>query len=102
MAHPDQKYIEALVNNESSLIEEIYFKFFGDIEKKIKQLSGNEHEAKDIFQEALTDLFHMGKKGFQLHDTCSFRYFLGVLCHNKWINELKKPGHRNKRMPDPE
>lgn len=52
-AHTDQRYIEALLANDSVGIREIYERFAGRIAVFVRQNNGSTDDAKDIFQEAL-------------------------------------------------
>jgi RNA polymerase sigma factor (sigma-70 family) len=89
MPHPDQKYIDALVNNDTVLLEELYQKFSGKIKWMVLHNRGTETDAADIFQDALVSIFNKAKtQNFVL--TCPLDAFLYLICRNKWINELKK------------
>lgn len=89
MLHPDQKYIDALVNNDPVLLEELYQKYSGKIKWMILQNNGTETDAADIFQEALISIYNKTQTtGFQL--TCPLEAFLYLICKNKWINTLNK------------
>jgi DNA-directed RNA polymerase specialized sigma24 family protein len=61
--HRDQKYIDALINNDSTLQQEIYNKFAADIKCLVLQNSGNEADAGDLFQEALIFIYKKAKSG---------------------------------------
>ena len=88
-SHPDQKYIDALVNNDAVLLEELYQKYAGKIKWMILQNNGSETDAADIFQEALISIYNKAKTGdFVL--TCPLDAFLYLICRNKWLNELNK------------
>jgi RNA polymerase sigma factor (sigma-70 family) len=92
--HPDQKYIDAMVNNNRTLLEEIYQRFFGKVRGMILHSNGTETDAADIFQEALISVYRKAKNGgFIL--TCPFESFLYLVCKNKWLNELGKRKVRN-------
>lgn len=89
MQHPDQKYIDGLLNNDSFLITEIYDKYSGKIKRMVLQNHGNEADAADIFQEALISIFHqVSIKEFEL--TCPFEAFFFLICRNKWLNKKNK------------
>ncbi len=88
-AHADQKYIKALLNNDSRVIEEIYEKFAPKVVGYIKKNSGDESKAQDIIQEVLITIYKQAKeKGLIL--TCPFDAYFFLLCKRKWLNELKK------------
>jgi RNA polymerase sigma factor (sigma-70 family) len=97
--HDDHKYIKGLVENNSMLIQEIYKKFVPKVVYFIKNNSGNEEAAQDVIQEVLITLYHQGKvKGLVL--TCPFDAYFFLLCKRKWINELKKPTHKEVTIKD--
>jgi RNA polymerase sigma factor (sigma-70 family) len=87
--HPDQKYINALLNNDALVLNELYQKFAGKIKLMVLQNNGTEADAADIVQDALLMIYQKAKsKGFIL--TCPFDAFFYIICKNKWITELNK------------
>ena len=89
--HPDQHYIEALLQNDTPVIQEIYRQCAATVKRYILQNQGSEDDAADIFQESLIDIYNQAKhKNLQI--TCPFEPFLLLLCKRKWLNELKKKG----------
>ena len=86
--HPDQRFIQGLIDNDSEVIEEIYQKNAGRIKNFVLRNNGNADDANDLFQEILIAFYHQGKNGMQLR--CPFEIFLYIACRNRWINELKK------------
>lgn len=93
-AHPDHKYIEALAQNDSVLIEEIYRRFAEGIKRMVVKNSGSETDAADLFQEVLMELHQKAtKQHFVL--TCPFEAFLHLVCRNRWINKLDKMKRRS-------
>jgi RNA polymerase sigma factor (sigma-70 family) len=92
-AHPDHKYIIALVENDSPLIEEIYQRYAARISYMVQKNSGTATDAADLFQEVLIEL-HRKAIQQQFVLTCPFDAFLYLVCRNRWINELhKRKGH---------
>jgi RNA polymerase sigma factor (sigma-70 family) len=89
--HPDQRYIEALLQNDTRVIQEIYRQCAATVKRYILQNQGTEEDAADVFQESLIDIYNQAKhKNLQL--TCPFEPFLLLVCKRKWLNELKKKG----------
>ncbi|MEJ7740881.1 MAG: sigma-70 family RNA polymerase sigma factor [Chitinophagaceae bacterium] len=89
MQHPDQKYIDALLNNDVAVLEEIYKKFSGKIKWMVLQNNGSESDAADVFQDALLSVYNKAKtNNFIL--TCPFDAFIYLISRNKWLNELSK------------
>src|SRR4051812_22625784 len=100
-AHPDQKYIDALLNNDAILLNELYQKFSGKIKSMVLQNNGSETDATDIFQDALLSVYYTAKtKGFLL--TCPLEAFLYRICKNKWMNELNKRKVQQVKFTDTE
>ncbi|WP_299432656.1 sigma-70 family RNA polymerase sigma factor [uncultured Aquimarina sp.] len=87
--HADQKYIEALLKNDTIVIKEIYEKFAPKVVGYIKKNSGDESKAQDIIQETLIVIYKQATEK-KLVLTCPFDAYFFLLCKRKWLNELKK------------
>ncbi len=100
-AHPDQQYIEALVNNDSPLLKELYDKYAGKIRDMVLKNNGTETDAADVFQEALMAIYQRAKeRNFIL--SCPLDAYLYLICKNRWINELQKRSTRRVTFVDTE
>ncbi len=98
--HADQRFLNGLLLNDSTVIKEIYDRFSVKVKAHIIQNSGSWDDAADIFQEALIDIYQQAQhKALKL--TCPFEPFLLLICKRKWLNELKKRG-RQGVTKDPE
>jgi RNA polymerase sigma factor (sigma-70 family) len=101
MPHPDQRYIEALLNNDTVLLQQLYQNNAGKIKAMVLKNNGTEADAADIFQEALLAIYQRAKKqNFIL--TCPLDAYLYMICKNRWINELNKRGVRRVTFTDTE
>ena len=99
--HQDQQYIEALVNNDTLLLKQLYEKYAGKIKNMILKNNGNDADAADIFQDALLDIYQRAKdKGFVL--TCPLDAYLYLVCKNRWINKLNKKANSGVTFTDTE
>jgi len=91
--HEDQKYIVALLNNDSALIEEVYKKCSPQCTKFIKKNSGTIEDAKDIFQNTISYVYNKAKlaleKGSELILTVPVCAYLYPIYRSRWFNELK-------------
>lgn len=85
--HSDHKYLTALLENDEAIIASIYDQFAGLVNSYVLRNSGTTADAKDIFQEALVDLFRMAEKGFVLHRP--FKIYFYAMCRYKWLDRLK-------------
>lgn len=91
--HDDQKYIEGLKQNNSFVIQSIYEQFAPKVIHYIKQNSGDRDQAKDIIQDTLVTIYNQAhEKNLEL--TCPFDAYFFLLCKRKWLNHLKKTGHK--------
>lgn len=97
--HPDQIYIDGLVQNNSAVIQSIYKKFVPKVKNYIRTNSGSDDEAQDVIQEVLIALYNQAKtKGVEL--TCPFDAYFFLLCKRRWLNELKKASNKEVTLMD--
>ena len=97
--HPDQLYIDGLLQNNSKVIQEIYKKFVPKVKNYIRTNSGNDDDAQDVIQEVIITIYNQAKtKGLQL--TCPFDAYFFLLCKRRWLNELKKSSNKEVTLQD--
>ncbi|MGB1269595.1 MAG: RNA polymerase sigma factor [Flavobacteriaceae bacterium] len=88
-----QNLFNSLISGDSKGILEIYELIYPLVRKYIKNNSGSEEDAEDIFQKAL---MHITTK-FKVSNsapTSNFEWYLYGICKNMWLKELS---HRKKR-----
>jgi RNA polymerase sigma factor (sigma-70 family) len=91
--HPDQIYIDGLLQNNSNIIQSIYKKFAPKVKNYIRTNSGDDDQAQDVIQEVLITIYNQAKtNGLQL--TCPFDAYFFLLCKRRWLNELKKSSNK--------
>jgi RNA polymerase sigma factor (sigma-70 family) len=98
--HPDNKYVTALLQNDTVLLDELYSKFSGKIKYMVMQNNGTEADAADVFQEAIVDIYKKAKGGFTL--TCPIEAFLYLICRNRWLNHITRKKYNNVTFADDE
>ena len=82
-----ERYLKALVNNDSRITLEIYTKFYPKIASFVLKNKGKSEDAQDVFQDALTYLIYVYKeKSLQIN---SFEAYLFTICKNIWQRRLK-------------
>lgn len=87
--HPDHKYIEALKDNNTPLIEEIYEKWYKEVVQYVTKNNGSVQDADDLFQESLMAIVRrVRKKDFSLK--VPFGGYFYFIYKNKWIDKLRK------------
>ena len=99
-SHPDNKYIDALLQNDTALLDELYTKYSGKIKYMVLQNNGTEADAADVFQEAVVDMYKKAKAGFTL--TCPMDAFLYLICRNRWLNHITRKKYNNVTFADEE
>lgn len=83
----EEKYLEALITNDSDITLEIYNRFFPKIESFILNNKGEKDDAQDVFQDALMYLIYVQReKSIQI---VSFEAYLFTICKNIWKRRLK-------------
>jgi RNA polymerase sigma factor (sigma-70 family) len=87
--HADQRYIDAIRENDSKLIREIYKKFSGKVVSYIQKNNGDVDEGRDIIQETLITIYQQANDN-KLQLTCPFDAYFFLLCKRKWLNKLKE------------
>jgi RNA polymerase sigma factor (sigma-70 family) len=97
--HPDQLYIDGLMQNNSTIIQTIYKKFAPKVKNYIRTNSGNDDQAQDVIQEVLITIYNQAKtKGLQL--SCPFDAYFFLLCKRRWLNEIKKSSNKEVTLQD--
>ena len=97
--HPDQVYIDGLLQNNSNIIQSIYKKFVPKVKNYIRTNSGDDDQAQDVIQEVLITIYNQAKtNGLQL--SCPFDAYFFLLCKRRWLNELKKSSNKEVTLKD--
>ena len=86
-------YLNALLTNNSAIIEKLYSENYPAIRKFITQNKGQEADAEDIFQKAIIQIsVRYRKEKFEIKS--SFEAYLFTACKNLWRRELNKSKRR--------
>ncbi len=97
--HPDYRYIKGLLENDCKILKEAYIAFRPRAIDLVKKMGGNEEDGKDIFQKGLMAVLqNASKEGFEL--TCPFWGYMKRICHNLWIDEIRKKGNLKTKVWD--
>ncbi len=82
-------FLEALINNDSKVISDIYKANLFKIRTFVLKNKGQQQDAEDIFQKALLQLaVRYKKEKFVINTT--FEAYLFTVCKNLWRRELNK------------
>jgi RNA polymerase sigma factor (sigma-70 family) len=81
--------ISGIAKRKERVIQYVYRTCFPDIRKLVLTNTGNEHDAEDIFQEAMLNIYQkITDHGLEL--TCKFRTYLYSVARFLWLQELEK------------
>jgi RNA polymerase sigma factor (sigma-70 family) len=97
--YSDFAIVEGLRLNSDFIIRYVYKEFFPAIKYFIKNNSGLEEDAEDVFQEALLVILTKIKSDdFEL--SSSFITYLYSICKNIWLQRLKRKRMTNKNQDE--
>ncbi|MEM7101623.1 MAG: sigma-70 family RNA polymerase sigma factor [Bacteroidota bacterium] len=87
----DQEIFDGLLHNDRSTFEYIYDHYFPMVRKLVRELGGQENDARDVFQDGVMALWQNTKTGkFKLQDTAKLTTYLVQICKWRWIEKTKK------------
>ena len=90
-SYSDSELLNQIKNgkNLDEVIKYLYRSHFQKATIYIKQNSGNQEDAEDIFQDIVVSLIRLVQKE-KFRGDCSIGTFMYTLVRNTWLNELKK------------
>jgi RNA polymerase sigma factor (sigma-70 family) len=95
----DKELLEGIKSGNSIVLEEIYKKFFPIIKNLVCKNSGNQDEAKDIFQETMIIVYEKIKSNPEpLH--CSLKTFYYSIAKRLWLKKLNGKGFMSISISD--
>jgi RNA polymerase sigma factor (sigma-70 family) len=96
--HSDHRYIQALKDNNSALIYEIYDKFFGIVQHLVKINHKAVPDAEDLFQDTVIAIYNRVRaKEFDL--TCQFGTLVYAFAKRILLNQLRKKSNNTSITP---
>lgn len=85
--------LEGIKKHDSDVLTFIYNKYYSEIRQFILRNSGEEEDAKDVFQESIIVLYRQLKEK-SLELTCAINTYIFSVCKYIWLKQL------NKRRPN--
>jgi RNA polymerase sigma factor (sigma-70 family) len=82
----DEYYLSGLRRQDDKVLSMLYKSYYGMVLHLILQNSGNEEEAKDVYQEGILVFYEKVQEGITL--TCSIKTFLYSVCRKIWLKKL--------------
>ena len=85
--------METLTNwssgNPEDLLKQIYADNYPWLENYVRQNSGNDSDAQDVFQESIAAAWLNLRQGRFTGDRAQFNAYLRQICRYKWINQIR-------------
>ena len=85
--YSDQELLKGIINSDAEILEFIYKENFPSIRHYVLLNSGNDDDAKDIFQDSLVVLYKK-IKGTNFKLSSSLGTYLYSICRFVWLKEL--------------
>jgi RNA polymerase sigma factor (sigma-70 family) len=88
-APTDNEAILGILNNSESMLKRIYIAYFPMVLQLVMSNSGNEDDAKDVYQEAIIVLYNKVKAGdFEL--SSKLKTYIYSVCRRLWLKRLNQ------------
>ena len=87
--HPDQSLVAQIARADRATVEQVYRECLGPVINYVTKNSGDEDEARDIFQEGLTIVFNQARAE-KLVLTASLSTYINAICRKLWLKQLRK------------
>lgn len=89
MHYIEESLLEGIRLHDSDTLEYIYKKFYPSVKAFVNSNSGNDDDARDIFQEAIIVIYRkVNEESFAI--TCAFKTYVYAIVKNLWLKELER------------
>ena len=95
----DSEVVLGILNDSKDTLNKLYTSFFPMILQMVLSNSGDEDDAKDIFQESIIVLYNKVKTGnFELNS--KLKTFIYSVCYRLWLKRLKQKGKSSNNVDE--
>ncbi len=99
-SYSDQQIQRGILKNDNLVLQYIYKQFFYKVNSFIRNNSGVEDDAGDIFQEAIIVIFRKLKEDDSIFDNRSFQTYLFTVCRYLWLKQLESRRIEKEKIND--
>ena len=92
ISFPDSPLIQAIKDGNEKALGLFYRENFGKIQNMVFKNSGDDDDAKDVYQESMIELVFQIKNGKLDQLSSKLSTYLYSICYYKWIDRLRKKG----------
>ena len=86
--YTEEEVLAGILGNSNKMLQYVYKEAFPGVRRYICSNSGNDEDAKDIFQESIIIIYKKLKNN-NLVLTCSLKVYLFSVCRLLWLKELE-------------
>lgn len=98
-APTDNEAILGILNNSEAMLKHIYIAYFPMVLQLVISNNGSEHDAKDIYQEAIIVLYNKVRSGdFEL--SSKLKTYIYSICRRLWLKRLNQMSRYNGNIHD--
>lgn len=91
----DVELVERLRKNDESALNHLYQQCFPQVQRFVKDNSGSEADAEDVFQDGMIAFWEQVLSGrFELREDARVRTYVIRICTYRWYERLKSAGFR--------
>lgn len=95
----NNEVISGFRDNDSKIMQQVYSSVYPKVNIYVLRNSGDEDQAKDIFQEAFIACWRNIKED-KLSDNSNVEAYIYAVAKNKWTDYLRSPGFRKKHSQE--
>lgn len=99
-SYTDQQIQRGILRNDNLVLQFIYKQFFYKVNNFIKNNSGDEDDANDVFQEAIIIIFRKLKEDNTIFETRPFPTYLFTVCRYLWLKQLESKRVEKEKVTD--
>lgn len=96
----DEQIQKGILRNDSLVLQFIYKQFFYKVNTFIRNNSGNDDDASDVFQEAIIVIYRKLKEDSKALENRPFHLYLFTVCRFLWLKQLEKRKIENEKVND--
>lgn len=89
--------IDGIRKQDKDILKAIYYNYFPTIKRFVMDNSGDEQDAKDVFQEGLIIIYRKTKEE-NFNITSKFKTYIYAICRFIWIKELSVTKENSEKM----
>jgi len=96
----DEQILKGILKNDSLVLQFIYKEYFFAVTSFVKKNQGNDHDANDIFQEAIIVIYRKLKHGRLDLQGLKFSAYLFSICRLLWLKALEQKKEEREVIQD--